>query len=345
MQTEILRKDTGTIALKDIYGRAFKTLRLSLSHVCNLSCLYCVSEEEEEIAAKKNLPTFAAGNGGAGLGEEDQLTLEEYVASVSVLHQLLDLKTVRLTGGEPLLFRELPELIGELEDLGIPNIRMTTNGYLLKQFIPRVSGSKLGTINISLDALDERVYQEISRRKNLHRILEGIDLTLEAGYNVKINCAVMRGINDSQIMPLLEFARSRGIVIRYLELMKMGHLHQGHHDYFFSEEEILNRIGEKYDFEALPRKVSSTANYWQLEDGSKFGIISNESRPFCHDCNRLRLDCSGRIYGCLSTNEGISIKDSLHDPEQMMRNLQKAMGQKQVLKFRGSSISMKAIGG
>jgi len=330
--------------IQDSFGRQFKTLRLSLTDVCNLSCLYCVSDEEEN-RIRQHLPSFIEGTNKYVNGSSEPLRLEEYLSIVGMLHQVLDLETVRLTGGEPLLFKELPQLINGLDDLGIPNIRLTTNGYLLQQFVPRIRDCNLGPINVSLDALSEEAFFEISRRRHLHRVLAGIEAALDSGFEVKLNCAVMKGVNDSEILPLIDFAQKKGITVRFLELMKMGHLHKGHNDYFFSESDILDLISTRYEFEPEMRENSATANYWRIDDDFRFGIISNESNPFCHDCNRLRLDSFGHIYGCLSSSIGITVKDCLDDPEELELRLLKALGQKQKVKFVGSNISMKAIGG
>jgi len=330
--------------IQDSFGRRFKTLRLSLTDVCNLSCLYCVSEEEE-IRIKQHLPTYVEGKTRYVNGSSQPMRLEEYLTVVGRLHKILGLETVRFTGGEPLLFKDLPDLIYGLDEMGISKIRLTTNGYLLQQFVPRIKDSNLGTINISLDALNEEVFYKISRRRHLRRVLDGIDAALEAGFRVKLNCAVMKGVNDQEILPLVDFARQKGIAVRFLELMKMGHLHNGHNDYFFSESDILEVIGTRYEFEPVERQQSATANYWKIDENFEFGIISNESNPFCHDCNRLRLDSFGHIYGCLSSNIGITVKDCLDDPDELELRLEQAMGQKQKVKFVGSNISMKAIGG
>ena len=153
----------------------------------------------------------------------------------------------------------------------------------------------------------------------------------------------MKGLNDSQIMPLMNYAFEKGLTIRFLEIMAMGHLYGNADKHFYSQKEILSTIAKHHNFTRLARQRSSTANYWQTSTGQTFGIIANESEPFCSDCNRLRLDSYGNIYGCLSSNNPISIKGV--DDDELAIRLNQALKQKQTLKFAGSELSMMHIGG
>ena len=160
---------------------------------------------------------------------------------------------------------------------------------------------------------------------------------------MKLNAVILKGINDTQVIPLMEYAYSKNIVIRFLEVMAMGHLHQDPWKYFYGQQQILQTIATKYSYRQLTREAASTSNYWITDDQQKFGIIANESSPFCHDCNRLRLDSEGRLFGCLSNNNGIDARNL--DREQMIYALKSALAQKQSLKFIGSELSMLQIGG
>jgi cyclic pyranopterin phosphate synthase len=273
------------------------------------------------------------------------LSLQEIISLVGKLHNLLDLEVIRLTGGEPTLYRDLLPLIKGLKETGIPFIKMTSNGFLLKNKVKSFAEAGLTHLNISLDAIEPEAFYKISRRKNIQKILEGIDEAINAGVEVKINAVVMRGVNDDQILPLLNFSFERNIVIRFLELMKMGHLHNSSFEgHFYPEDEILKTIAEKFSFKKQERESSSTSNYWKTEEGNIFGIVANESEPFCHDCNRLRLDSYGNIYGCLSENKAISILDSKNVVE-LSEKLIEALAHKQPFRFKGSEISMLEIGG
>jgi cyclic pyranopterin phosphate synthase len=272
------------------------------------------------------------------------LPLEQLLGIIGQLHERLQLETIRLTGGEPLLYPHLEKVIEGVQQMGIPKIKLTTNAFLLERRAKALRQAGMQSINVSLDALDENVFFTMSRRNGVQKVLQGIEAALDAGMEVKINTVVMKGINNSQILPLLEYAGKHKISIRYLEVMAMGHLYHQREKYLFTEEEILDTISRAYRVTKLERQVSATANYWQTDAGHIFGIIANESEPFCHDCNRLRLDSEGNIYGCLSSNHPISLV-GVHDKALLQQQLQRALQQKQAVRFTGSELSMLQIGG
>ena len=329
--------------IADKYGRKFSTLRVSLLHHCNLGCVYCVAGEDELKQANVS-------------GKGETLPGEKLLAMIGRLHTQLRLDTIRLTGGEPLLYPGLAQLIRGIKLLGTsmtsltpktlptPQIKLTTNGFLLERLAQPLAAAGLQSINVSLDAVDEDVFFKMSRRHSADRIIRGIDAALAAGLAVKMNTVVMKGINDSQVLPLAEFAASRGIKIRFLEVMAMGHLFDQADRYLLTQDEILTILSGRYALTPLDRAASATARYWKTSEGQVIGIIANESQPFCQDCNRLRLDSSGNIYGCLSSNHPIPL--SLEESEaEWGSKLQAAMAQKQALRFTGSDLSMLHIGG
>jgi cyclic pyranopterin phosphate synthase len=313
----------------DRYGRSFKTLRISLLNRCNLSCPYCNVGEK----ANDNHVT-----------SPKEIAVDDLLQIVEKLHHELDLKTIRLTGGEPLLYSDLIPVIKGIRSMGILDIKLTTNGFLLERLALPMKQAGMQSINVSLDAMDEDVFFLMSKRNNVTRILNGIEAAITAGLKVKINTVIMKGMNESQLLPLLEYAFSKRLPIRFLEVMAMGHLYNHSKKYLFTQEEILKSISERYRIFPVARDTSSTANYWRTDSGDIFGIIANESQPFCHDCNRLRLDSHGNIYGCLSSNEPISLK-GIDDKQQIKKKLQAALLQKQPLRFTGSELSMLDIGG
>ena len=302
-------------------------MRVSLTNTCNFGCAYCVDGETVEQKLTQ------------------QLSPEQLVRIIQNLHEKLNFDTIRLTGGEPTLFKKLVELVRNLSKLNVP-LKMTSNGFLLSKMAKQLADAGLESINISLDTIDEIVFEKIAKRKGLSQVLEGIESCLENGIQVKLNSVIMNGLNDSQVLPLFEYAKEKGVSIRYLELMRMGHLFSNKFDdYFYSQNQILEAISQKYDFVEMERKASATANLWQTADGFAFGIIANESEPFCKDCDRLRLDMKGQLYGCLSENKSVSISEHEMTDEKLEQILQEALSHKQPVKFTGSSLTMIGIGG
>lgn len=314
----------------DQYGRSFKVLRVSLLNRCNLGCVYCTENADDLRHNNAQVGKAFLANG-------------ELLQIIARLHGLLGLQTIRLTGGEPLLYPKLHEIVQGIFDTGIEDIKLTTNGMLLDRQAKQLKDAGLRSINVSLDAVDENSFFRINRRDGLKKVLNGIDAAMDAGLEVKLNAVILKDINHDQVLPLLDYASRKDLVIRFLEVMAMGHLHKDPYRYFFGQEEILQEIRKEHTIERLDRDRSATANYWKTSSGVKFGIIANESAPFCHDCNRLRLDSEGRIFGCLSSNEGIDIRNQ--DEEGLKAALNIALKQKQTVKFIGSELSMLHIGG
>jgi cyclic pyranopterin phosphate synthase len=323
------------IRIEDKLGRRFEKLRISLLNSCNFSCVYCVSDDFGKNHEETTFKPIA----------EEQLSIEDFTRLINGVHRLTGLKSIRLTGGEPLLYRNLIQLILQIQKIGIPDIRLTTNAYYLKESATRLFEAGLTSVNISVDAIDLDVFYKISRHPNTSRVFQGIEAAIKAGLNVKLNAVIMRGKNDSQIIPLLDYATENGVKIRFLELMKMGHLYHAENGLFYSEKEILNIIQEKYGIERIQREYASTANYWRTSSGGTFGIIANESTPFCHDCNRLRMDSNGYFYGCLSNSHGEKLSPYLHNDFLLAEKLKELLLLKQPVKFHGSELSMRNIGG
>jgi len=323
------------IKLEDNLGRRFEKLRISLLNECNFSCVYCVSEDFGSISPESIQKPTA----------DQPLAPAEFIKLIEAVHRLTGLKSVRLTGGEPLLHSNLFYLIKHIQKIGISDIRLTTNAYFLKERASRLFDAGVKSINISVDAIDQNIFSEISRHPNTAKVFQGIEAAVKAGMNVKLNAVIMRGKNDSQIMPLLDYAAGLGVKIRFLELMKMGHLYHSENGLFFSEKEMLAVIQEKYTIEPVKREHAETSNYWRTSGGGTFGIIANESTPFCHDCNRLRMDSNGIFYGCLSNAHGEKLSPYIHDDVLLTEKLRGLLRLKQPVKFHGSELSMRNIGG
>ncbi|MBN8220508.1 MAG: radical SAM protein [Spirochaetes bacterium] len=324
--------------------RQFRKLRLSLTDACNFACVYCVSgNETHELRA--------------------QTPVADFLAWVKAIHAANPLAEIRLTGGEPTLYRDLVALVRGLKAMGIPRLAMTTNGVALARLAVPLRDAGLESVNVSLDALDETVFRTMGGR-NPAAVFAGIDAALAAGLGVKLNTTLVSEMNDTQILPLLGWAKGKNIPIRFLELMAMGHLYGerpaaaeaargerpaaalaatgGKSARLFAAEDILSVIATAFEFRALPRAPHATAHYYELEGGYRFGIIGNTSLPFCSDCDRLRLDSRGNIYGCLSSARGISVAGTQTN---MTSALATAMQMKQSERFTGSPLVMRDIGG
>jgi GTP 3',8-cyclase len=320
--------------VSDKYGRKFSKLRVSLTNECNFACTYCVVDE---LTGGKHVP--------AEPKRQRTLSVEEYLETIRAIHVLSPLEAVRLTGGEPLLYHSLPLLIKGIKQLGIPHVSLTTNGYFLETKAAALKESGISSVNISLDAIDQDVFRKMTQRPNINRVLRGIDVAHGIKIPVKVNAVMMRNVNHHQVLPLLEYGLSKNITVRFLELMSMGHLYkQGLQD-FYPQDEILAAIQKEYRIKPLKREASATANYWQVEDLGGFGIIANESAPCGHDCNRLRLDSSGKIYGCISNPNGVDIMAAGNNQDTLSEVLEQALLQKQPVKFKGSPVLMRELGG
>lgn len=319
----------------DRYGRNINKLRVSVGEACNLSCVYCVSE----------LNGHQVSN--------NALNAEELLKLIGLLKNHTGIEKIRITGGEPVLFRPLPILIKGIVDLGISNIGMTSNGYITPKLAQILKNAGLQSINISLDSVNPSTFSRLTRNGKLKKVLTGIENILAVGIKVKINAVVIGGENDQELNEVLDYAFPRGIEVRFLELMKMGPLfenidrRQGTPDQFVPMAEMLAHISGRYPYQPIDAPNDSTALRFKTTEGT-FGIIPNESAPFCSTCSRMRLTSTGKLVGCLSNPTEFSIRHLKDgpDPETELQDIfTQAMSQKQVSSFTGSSLVMSSIGG
>lgn len=332
-----------TTTVFDHKNRRFEKLRVSLTNDCNFSCTYCVGD----IIKDKSHPMGTAHQimNSPRPKQGKKLNADEFLTIISQINSVSPLKQIRFTGGEPLLHKDLFELIEGVKKMGISEVGLTTNAFYLDRDIEALKAAELTSINISLDAMDDATLRRMSGVPNASKVLKNIQLGVKAGLPIKLNSVIMNGLNQHQILPLLDFSKSLNITIRFIEFMKMGSYYQQHENFTFTENKILQVISSKYLYSKQLRDKSSTANYWKLEDGSSFGIIANDSSPFCADCNRLRLDSYGKIYGCLSNPNGIAVVANELSPSKTEAILHRALLQKQEHHFGGSTIEMQHIGG
>ena len=318
----------------DSLGRRFRNLRVSLTAACNYACTYCVPDGKRLQAAAH------------------ELSAEDMVYAVSLLVDSAGIEKLRITGGEPLLSPKFDELLPSVMTLPLEDVSVTTNGQLVKRKIDVLLNAGLRRINVSLDTLDPDRFRAIARSGDLATVLEGLELLRAAGLRIKINMVPMRTQNADQIMPMLDYCLERGFELRFIELMSMGHLRSGNQFQrdFLGMEEILETISQHYEFTRTDAPYDSTAVRFEIPDAGFFGIIANESEPFCSSCTRLRLSSNGFVYGCLSNAAHHDMKPILALPHhQAMAQLQsllvRALADKQDLSFKGEVTVMKFIGG
>jgi cyclic pyranopterin phosphate synthase len=282
--------------LIDTFGRVHNNLRVSVTDRCNLRCTYCMPEEV----------TF--------LDRSELLTFEE-IARFVRLTVPLGIDKVRLTGGEPLLRRGLPELVRQLSAIeGVRDVGLTTNGLLLAAQAQALYDAGLRRINVSLDTLDPARFREVTRRDGLELVTEGIFAAKKAGFDpVKVNAVAVRGLTDQDVVPLAAFARQHGLEMRYIEYMPIGAEAWERGKVYFAHE-ILDRIESEVGPLAPAKDYDPRAPAMEFEyadGGGRVGIIASVSRPFCRSCNRLRLTADGKVRNCLFALDELDVKGLL----------------------------------
>jgi GTP 3',8-cyclase len=287
------------IPLVDNFGRVHRDLRISVTDRCNIRCFYCMPETGAEYAPLRS-----------------QLSFEQIVRFVSAALPL-GITKIRLTGGEPLLRPKLPALIEELAKLkGIRDLALTTNAVLLAGWARPLFDAGLRRLNIHLDTLDRERFAQITRRDELPRVLAGIDAAIEAGYPViKLNAVAIKGLTEPDVVSLVRFGRERGIEVRFIEFMPLDGQRLWSLDRVLTADDMLGMLAEEFGPlspvpDADPR---APATEYQFADGYRVGFIASVSRPFCLNCNRLRLTSDGKLRYCLFAREETNIAHLLGD--------------------------------
>ncbi|HEY3861055.1 MAG TPA: GTP 3',8-cyclase MoaA [Verrucomicrobiae bacterium] len=291
--------------LVDSHGRVLRDLRVSVTDRCNFRCLYCLPETEEAANFYQNrfgqAPGAAARIRHPWQPHSQILTFEEIERAVSVAASL-GIEKVRLTGGEPLLRRQLERLVGKIAGIpGISDLALTTNGFLFPRQAAALRDAGLRRVSFSLDSLDTDNFKKITGRDGLASVLESIDLAQELGLRpVKVNAVMIRGINDHEIENLAEFALKKSISFRFIEFMPLDSSRAWHRELVVPGREILRRLQARYDLQPVPGRAAETAKRWSLPGGrAEIGIIAPVSEPFCGHCDRLRLTADGKVRTCL----------------------------------------------
>jgi len=306
--------------LHDRLARPLRDLRISVTDRCNFRCPYC-------------MPRATFGTQHRFLPHRALLSFEE-ISRVAQACLSLGVRKLRLTGGEPLLRKDLPKLITQLADLRTldgtpPEIALTTNGVLLTRQARALRDAGLQRVTVSLDALDQATFARMSD-SGLHvrEVLAGIDAALAAGLSpLKVNMVVQRGVNDDQILALARHFRGTGVELRFIEFMDVGQTNRWQWDQVIPSEEVRQRIAAHWPLEpAAAAQAADTARRWRYVDGAgSVGFISSVTQAFCGDCTRLRLSTDGRLYTCLFATQGHDLRTLLRtepvDDDELLRRL------------------------
>ena len=288
--------------LADLFGRPLRDLRVSVTDRCNLRCRYC-------------MPREVFGQDFAFLAREELLTFEELTRLVTVFVGL-GVRKVRLTGGEPLLRRDLPDLVRSLAGIaGLEDIALTSNGVLLDRFAAELVAAGLRRVTVSLDALDDATFQRVTDAQvPVAAVLGGIDAALAAGFvSVKVNAVLQRGMNDDQIEGLAGWARDTGVTLRFIEFMDVGTTNRWQRDRVVPATEVIDRIHARWPIEPVaPLRPGDVAErYRYVDGGGEVGVIASVTRPFCATCSRARLSAIGELYTCLFAADGHDLRSLL----------------------------------
>ena len=286
-------------SLHDSHGRAITDLRVSVTDRCNFRCQYCMPAEGLE---------WLEPSGVLGFGEIERI--------VRLLVEM-GVDSVRLTGGEPLVRRGLPDLIARLAAIdGLADVSLTTNGYLLERDAGALARAGLERVNVSIDSLQRDRFFQLTRRDALPRVLRGLEaVAAQPGIaRVKVNALAIRGFTEEEVLPFCEFARRSGFQIRFIEFMPLDADRAWSPDRVLTGEETRAIIESRFELEELPREPSATARVFGFADGhGEIGLVSPVSEPFCADCNRIRLTADGRLRTCLFSLRETDLRDPLRD--------------------------------
>eukprot|EP00057_Strongylocentrotus_purpuratus_P023045 XP_011677519.1 PREDICTED: molybdenum cofactor biosynthesis protein 1 isoform X2 [Strongylocentrotus purpuratus] len=302
--------------LTDPFQRHHNYLRISLTERCNLRCQYCMPEEGVTLSPKERL-----------LSTEEILHLAKLFVSEGV-------DKIRLTGGEPLVRKDIVEIIEGLRELeGLKQIAMTTNGVTLAKRLPALKKAGLDLINISIDTLVPQKFEFISRRKGWHHVMRGIDAALEHGYDpVKVNCVVMRGLNEDELCDFVALTEDKALDIRFIEYMPFDG-NRWNDKKLITKDEIVQTIRGRFpDFGPIDNLPNDTSVAYSVPGFvGQVGIIASMSKPFCGSCNRLRLTADGNLKVCLFGSDEVSLRDALREgrsDEELLQVIGAAVGKK-----------------
>ena len=288
----------------DKFGRRLRDLRISVTDRCNFRCTYC-------------MPAEIFGEKYEFLPRPHILTFEE-ITRLTRLFVGLGASKIRITGGEPLVRANLPDLINDLAQInGVEDIALTTNGYLLPQYAQQLWDAGLRRLTISLDSLDEDIFKKMTGRpQGPAKTLEGIEIARKIGFDpIKVNVVVQRGVNDHTLVETAEHFKGTGVIVRFIEFMDVGTKNGWDLSQVVPSREIIDRIGERLPLESADAnyKGEVASRYRYLDGEGEVGVISSVTEPFCGDCSRARLSTDGKLVTCLFASGGIDLKTPMRD--------------------------------
>lgn len=302
--------------LKDQFGRKHDYLRISLIEKCNLRCQYCMPEEGIPLTPSKFL-----------------MSADE-IGSLAKTFVDMGVKKIRLTGGEPLLRKDFEDILANLSRLGV-DLSITTNGILADRFLPIFQKYGLKKVNFSLDTLKEERFKEITRRSGYQKTMDNLDLFIQAGFDVKLNIVLMKGVNHDEVVDFVDFTKDLPISARFIEFMPFDG-NRWDRSKLVSEKEILGAVGSEFGSEnlmSLPDEDNLTARKFKIKGfQGDFGIISSVTNPFCGTCNRIRLTANGRIKNCLFSNQETDLLTALRAGEDVEKLILESIFKKKAVR-------------
>ena len=286
------------MTITDTLNRPLRDLRISVTDRCNFRCVYCMPKE-------------IFGSDYPYLPHSEVLTFEE-ITRLARIFSTFGVKKIRLTGGEPLVRKDLPQLISMLAEISDLDLTLTTNGALLARNAQALKDAGLNRITVSLDSLDNDVFKALNDVDfPVEKVLEGMEAAQKVGLEpIKVNMVVKRGVNESSILPMAHYFHEKGYILRFIEYMDVGHTNGWRTNDVVSSKEIVDMIDAELPLESIdPNYKGEVANRWRYKDGSgEIGVISSVTQPFCSTCNRARLSAEGKFYTCLFAVKGHDLK-------------------------------------
>ena len=286
------------MTLHDKFGRQITDLRISITDRCNFRCVYCRSADPENYR------------------DHDKILSWPELDRLAILFLKLGIRKIRVTGGEPLVREGVENYLARLHALGVEDLSMTTNGHLLAERCERLLAAGLRRINISLDSLNQDKFERITRTKSFNSVMNGIDAVQKSRLApAKVNAVLVRGVNDDEVEAFADFARERGVIMRFIEFMPLDADHLWTRGHVVPAAEVYERIHARWPLEQIPHERSETARKYRFADGApgEIGLIAPVTQPFCGHCSRIRLTADGKLRTCLFSKDDHDLRTLLRE--------------------------------